>query len=108
MTLNEYQLEAKKTAIFPKEAAFEYLTLGLMGEAGEIANKYKKVIRDNNGELDNERRKELIDECGDVLWYLANLASQLNIDMGSIGALNIKKLMDRQKRDKLKGSGDQR
>jgi len=108
MTLNEYQREAKSTAIYPKDKAFEYLTLGLVGEAGEIANKVKKIIRDSDGKMSTEQRKQLIDECGDVLWYLAGLATELQIDMGSVGALNIMKLKDRQSRDKLKGSGDTR
>ena len=108
MTLNEYQQKAKQTAIYPKEQALEYLTLGLVGEAGEIANKVKKVIRDDDGGLSSKKREELIGELGDVLWYLANLATELDTYMHVVGELNIGKLTDRKMRGALKGSGDKR
>ncbi len=76
LVASDYQLKAKETAIFPKDKALEYLCLGLVGEAGEIANKAKKVIRDNKKDHD------LGGEIGDVLWYCAMLADHLKLDLG--------------------------
>ena len=81
----------------------QYLALGITGEAGEIADKIKKKERD--GELDEE---DLSKEIGDVLWYLSQLASQLDRDLGEIAEENIEKLQDRDERDKISGSGDNR
>jgi NTP pyrophosphatase (non-canonical NTP hydrolase) len=104
-----YQEKARETAIFPKNKAMEYLTLGLTGEAGEIANKVKKFIRD--GAAKDEylaKRIEIGYEIGDVLWYCAVLAEELDMNLGHIMENNLQKLADRKKRGTLSGSGDNR
>jgi NTP pyrophosphatase (non-canonical NTP hydrolase) len=104
-----YQEKACETAIFPKNKAMEYLTLGLTGEAGEIANKVKKFIRD--GAAQDEylaKRIEIGYEIGDVLWYCAVLAKEMEMDLGHIMENNLQKLADRKKRGTLSGSGDNR
>jgi|TARA_B110000285_G_scaffold80078_1_gene92440 NTP pyrophosphatase (non-canonical NTP hydrolase) len=102
MYLNQYQQTAKETAIYPKERAIEYLTLGLTGEAGEVANKVKKVIRDGSSPDD------IIHELGDVLWYLAMLATELGYSLDTIADKNLWKLANRKTRNVLGGSGDNR
>ena len=109
ITAAEYQSRACETAIFPKHKAMEYLTLGLTGEAGEIANKVKKFIRD--GAAQDEylaKRIEIGYEIGDVLWYCAVLAEELEMNLGHIMEKNLQKLADRKKRGTLSGSGDNR
>jgi len=104
-----YQEKACETAIFPQNKAMEYLTLGLTGEAGEIANKVKKFIRD--GAAQDEylaKRIEIGYEIGDVLWYCAVLAKEMEMDLGHIMENNLQKLADRKKRGTLSGSGDNR
>lgn len=101
---NFYQDEARKTAIYPNNYKVTYPLLGLTGEVGEFANKYKKVIRDGIT-LD---RKDLESELGDILWYLSNLASDLGISLDAIAANNIMKLKNRMDRGVIKGSGDNR
>jgi len=109
ITAAEYQSRACETAIFPKKQAMEYLTLGLTGEAGEIANKVKKFIRD--GAAKDEylaKRIEIGYEIGDVMWYCAVLAEELEMNLGHIMEKNLEKLADRHKRGKISGSGDNR
>ena len=109
ITAADYQSRACETAIFPKQQAMEYLTLGLTGEAGEIANKVKKFIRD--GAAKDEylaKRIEIGYEIGDVLWYCAVLAEELEMNLGHIMEKNLEKLADRHKRGKISGSGDNR
>ena len=109
ITAAEYQSRACETAIFPKKQAMEYLTLGLTGESGEIANKVKKFIRD--GAAKDEylaKRIEIGYEIGDVLWYCAVLAEELEMNLGHIMEKNLEKLADRHKRGKISGSGDNR
>ena len=109
ITAADYQARACETAIFPKKQAMEYLTLGLTGEAGEIANKVKKFIRD--GAAKDEylaKRIEIGYEIGDVLWYCAVLAEELEMNLGHIMEKNLEKLADRHKRGKIGGSGDHR
>ncbi|MGI6278731.1 MAG: nucleoside triphosphate pyrophosphohydrolase family protein [Patescibacteria group bacterium] len=109
MDFDNYQKEAKKTAIYPDRGKnFIYPTLGLVGEAGEIAEKIKKIIRDEKGLVSEEKRKELNKELGDVLWYLANLADELNLSLEEIAKANLTKLASRQKRNCLHGDGDNR
>ncbi len=109
MTFEEYQKQARTTAIYPDLGNnFIYPTLGLVGEAGEIAEKIKKVLRDGNGEITEEKRSELNKELGDVLWYLANLSVELGISLENIAANNLEKLKSRQERNQLHGSGDNR
>jgi NTP pyrophosphatase (non-canonical NTP hydrolase) len=109
ITAAVYQEKACETAIFPKNKAMEYLTLGLTGEAGEIANKVKKFIRD--GAAKDEylaKRIEIGYEIGDVLWYCAVLAEELDMNLGHIMENNLQKLADRKSRGTLSGSGDNR
>ncbi|MDD2909887.1 MAG: nucleoside triphosphate pyrophosphohydrolase family protein [Candidatus Pacebacteria bacterium] len=109
MNFNEYQQKARQTAIYPnKDNNFIYPTLGLVGEAGEVAEKIKKVIRDNNGIITQEKKEEIKKELGDVLWYIANLAHELNIDLEDIAEGNIEKLFSRMERNKVHGDGDNR
>jgi NTP pyrophosphatase (non-canonical NTP hydrolase) len=105
ITASLYQQKACKTAIFPKETALAYLTLGLAGEAGEIANKAKKLIRDGDNPA---KRAEITKELGDVCWYIAVLAHELGVNLGKVMEDNIEKLADRQSRGMLGGSGDNR
>ena len=103
MTLSSYQKVAVNTAIYPTQHAITYPALGLAGEAGEVANKVKKIIRD--GKLD---KSALGAEIGDCLWYIAALCRDLNLDLGEIAKANLEKLQDRKARGTLKGSGDKR
>jgi len=109
ITAAVYQEKACETAIFPKNKAMEYLTLGLTGEAGEIANKVKKFIRD--GAAKDEYLAKPIEigyEIGDVLWYCAVLAEELDMNLGHIMENNLQKLADRKSRGTLSGNGDNR
>lgn len=108
MNLNEYQEKAVSTAIYPAEQIIIYPALGLNGEAGEVAEKVKKMIRDDNGILTFERRRDLVKELGDVLWYIANCANDIGCDLEEVAQINIDKLAKRKADDKLKGSGDNR
>jgi NTP pyrophosphatase (non-canonical NTP hydrolase) len=85
-----------------------YFTLGLTGEAGEVADKIKKIYRDKQGVLSPEDREAIISEMGDVLWYIAMLADELDVDLSVVAHNNITKLRDRQVRGTLRGSGDDR
>ena len=109
MDFKEYQKKSRKTAIYPQKGKnFVYPTLGLVGEAGEIAEKIKKAIRDDGGKISNARREEIVKEMGDVLWYLAQLATELGVSFNQVAEENLKKLFSRKKRGKLHGSGDSR
>jgi NTP pyrophosphatase (non-canonical NTP hydrolase) len=109
ITATLYQDKACETAIFPKHKAMEYLALGLTGEAGEIANKVKKFIRDGATEEEFlERKIQIGYEIGDVLWYCAVLAQEMGMNLGHVMEKNLEKLHDRKKRGKLSGSGDNR
>jgi len=105
MEMNEYQDAAQETAIYPKSHGLEYTALGLAGEAGEYANKVSKVLRDGGGAFD---RSAFIDELGDVLWFLALAAVEVDTTLDWVARRNINKLADRKDRDKLGGSGDER
>lgn len=108
MTLDEYQQAALKTAIYPESHAIVYPVLGLTGEAGEVADKIKKTIRDFDGKFSPERRREIALELGDVLWYAAALARDLGISLSEVAEMNIRKLADRSGRNALHGEGDNR
>ena len=108
MTLNEYQKAALETAVYPKEYKVIYPALGITGEAGECSDKVKKVIRDNNGEFTDDRKREIAKEIGDVLWYCATLAHDIGYSLEEIGEMNVEKLRSRKERNKLNGSGDNR
>lgn len=113
MELNEYQEKAAKYDLFRTSLDFNapgFLEkiLGLVGEAGEAADKVKKIIRDKSGYASKEDRAAIIKELGDVLWYLANVARYLDVSMSEVARINIEKLESRAKRDKLHGEGDER
>lgn len=109
MDFASYQKKSRKTAVYPDQGKnITYPTLGLVGEAGEVAEKVKKVIRDHGGQVNDEIRAELGKELGDVLWYLAQLATELGLSLEQLAEQNIEKLLSRQSRDKLHGSGDNR
>lgn len=108
LTLDDYQQNAGRTAVYPKggplgSSGVVYTALGLTGEAGEVANQVKKILRDDFGALLPERRAKLIDEVGDVLWYAAQLASELGISLAELAQRNLDKLSQRQKDGQLKG-----
>mgnify|MGYP003375126904 CR=1 FL=1 len=92
MTLNEYQRHALETAVYPEQSRIIYPTLGLTGEAGEVADKVKKVIRD----------------AGGVLWYCATLSHDLGFDLEEVAQTNVDKLRSRMQRHRIAGSGDNR
>ena len=108
MTLNEYQEHALETAIYPDDRRIIYPTLGLTGEAGEVADKVKKVIRDNGQQFTDERKLEIAKEIGDVLWYCATLSRDLGFDLEEVARMNVEKLRSRKERHLLHGSGDNR
>lgn len=109
MTFREYQLKAKETARFPdKDLIFVYTTLGLMGEAGEVAEKIKKIWRDKDKQINDSDREEIKKEMGDVLWYLSQLAEELKINFDDVAQTNLDKTKSRLDRNLLHGSGDNR
>mgnify|MGYP006279528419 FL=1 len=113
-TLNDFQRAARKTAIYPASEIVSYPALGLSGEAGEVANKVKKWLRgdDNTGgpqhPLTEDRKRQISSEIGGVLWYVANLAHDIDTDLESIAQENLTELADRADRGKLQGDGDKR
>lgn len=109
MNFKEYQEKSRKTAIYPKLGQnYIYPVLGLSGETGEVAEKFKKIIRDKNGIISEEDKTEIAKELGDVIWYLAQICSELNLSFENVAKNNIKKLQDRQNRKVLQGNGDNR
>jgi NTP pyrophosphatase (non-canonical NTP hydrolase) len=105
---SHYQKLSRRTAEYPREAWLAYPALGLAGEAGEVAEHAKKAIRDHAGTVGAERRAAMAKELGDVLWYVAQLASELELDLDEIAEVNLQKLQSRQRRGVLSGSGDER
>jgi NTP pyrophosphatase (non-canonical NTP hydrolase) len=109
MNPNDYQTAALKTAIYPNRGSnFIYPTLGLVGEAGEVAEKVKKILRDGDGTLTDPDRDKIALELSDVCWYLAVLAHELDYTLEELFQINIDKLASRQQRGVLSGSGDNR
>ena len=109
MDFKEYQNKSRETAFYPNLGKnFIYPTLGLVGEAGEIAEKIKKALRDNKGEIDEERLENLKKELGDVLWYVAQLSTELGLSLDEVANTNIEKLQSRKKRGVISGDGDDR
>ena len=109
MNFETYQINARKTAIYPGLGSnYVYPTLGLVGESGEVAEKVKKVIRDKNGIFDQETLIAIKKELGDVLWYISNLSSELNFSLEDIAEENLNKLKKRSMEGKIKGAGDNR
>jgi len=107
MLLDDYQKEATKTAVYDESNPIAYCLLGLTGEAGEVANKYKKVLRGDK-ELSNELRKEMAKELGDVMWYIAMTSKELGFTLDAIAQMNIAKLQSRRRNKTIKGDGDNR
>lgn len=115
MEFNEYQKKALITDLEGKQEGnnifylgFMTKALGLAGEAGEVTDDIKKILRDKGGEVSEEDREILVYELGDVMWYVAVIADYLGVPMEEIASKNLAKLADRQKRGKITGSGDNR
>ena len=109
MDLNDYQRESRKTALYPDVGRNAiYPTLGLVGEAGEVADKVKKILRDRNGLFDHESKEAIKFELGDVLWYISQLSSELGYSLEEVANANLHKLKNRKSRGKIQGSGDNR
>ena len=104
LTLDQYQQQAKATAVYPEDKAREYLVAGLAGEVGELASLFAKVWRGDG----NLKFPHAAAELGDVLWFVAMLADEIGCDLSDVAANNLNKLADRAERGKLKGSGDNR
>ena len=105
MLLDEYQERARTMAVYPGEFAYNYLALGVAGEAGEVANKVKKVLRDKNGVMDDTSRALIVDELGDVLWYIALMAHELGVTLQDVAEGNIAKLTERKARNLIHDVG---
>jgi NTP pyrophosphatase (non-canonical NTP hydrolase) len=109
MNFTAYQSKARGTAKYPVIGhGVIYPTLGLANEAGEVAGKIKKIFRDKDGVISEAERDALKAELGDVLWYIAQVATELDLSLDEIAEHNIHKLLDRQARGKIKGDGDNR
>lgn len=116
MTTNDfelYQLETAKTAVYPESGegtliALNYVALGLGNEAGEVQGKVKKIWRDDEGVITDEKREAILDELGDVLWYMARVADELGVSLDQVAERNLTKLFGRLERGTLGGSGDNR
>jgi len=109
MNFSDYQQKAKGTAKYPIIGhGVIYPTLGLTNEAGEVAGKIKKIFRDRSGVIGEMEREALKAELGDVLWYLAQVATELDLSLDEIAEANLAKLLDRQARGKIQGDGDDR
>ena len=116
MDFEEYQKKSRKTALYPsvspatgddgKSSNFIYPSLGLAGEVGELLNKLKKVIRDKKFKIDDDLKKTIEDELGDILWYLSQLATEFDLSLDDVAQKNIEKLYSRMERDMIKGEGD--
>ena len=107
-TFDAYQTEAKETAIYPHNMKILYPALGLTGEAGEVANKVKKLVRDGLDNMPPDWREQIAGELGDVLWYSSAIATDLNMSLGQIAMSNRNKLNSRKERGKIGGFGDTR
>lgn len=109
MDLLIYQNQAKRTAVYPKQELINnltYLALGLSGESGEVANNIKKIIRDDYGQINSARFEQIVDEMGDVLWYLAMLCYELDTTLETVALRNLAKLRKRQRENTLHDKGD--
>jgi NTP pyrophosphatase (non-canonical NTP hydrolase) len=106
---NEYQSRALETAIYPNQGQnFIYPALGLVGEAGEVAEKVKKIIRDGDGFLTDTDKEKIAKELSDVCWYVAVLAHEIDYSLDEIFEINLAKLASRKERGVISGSGDDR
>lgn len=109
MNFSDYQTRSRTTAQYPSIGhPVIYPVLGLTNEAGEVAGKIKKVFRDKDGQISPETREALASELGDVLWYLAQVCTELEISLDQVAESNLAKLLDRQARGRIQGDGDNR
>ncbi len=109
MNFNDYQTKSRKTAKYPAIGhPVIYPALGLVNEAGEVAGKVKKIFRDKGGVIGEAEREALKSELGDVLWYIAQVCTELGLSLDEVAEYNIHKLYDRLERGKIKGDGDNR
>ena len=109
MDFDDYQRESRETALYPEVGSNAiYPTLGLVGEAGEVADKVKKILRDNHGLFDDESKEAIKFELGDVLWYISQLSSELGYELEDVANANLQKLNSRKSRGRIQGSGDNR
>lgn len=109
MNFSDYQKRSRVTAQYPTIGhPVIYPVLGLANEAGEVAGKIKKVFRDKGGEISAETRDALQAELGDVLWYISQVCTELEISLDDVAESNLAKLLDRQSRGKIRGDGDNR
>ena len=109
MTFDEYQKKSRETAVYPSAGSnFIYPTLGLAGEAGEVAEKIKKILRDHGGVVKSELKEEIKKELGDVLWYVAQISTEFGLSLRDIAVANLEKLQSRKNRGQIQGSGDNR
>jgi NTP pyrophosphatase (non-canonical NTP hydrolase) len=108
MTLQEYMTRATETASYPDAIKYLYVAAGLAGEAGEVANKAKKIYRDDDGMLTEARRQQMAKELGDVLWYWAMCCKQYGLDPSVVAEANLQKLRTRKAEGKIRGDGDDR
>lgn len=113
LTLKQYQQQAFTTALYPEKGtgtwgALSYAVLGLQGETGEVAEKVKKIWRDDGGVISAAKRLEIEAELGDVLWYLGGVCTELGLDLGEVAEKNLEKLASRKDRGVLHGNGDHR
>tara|TARA_R110001632_G_scaffold185610_1_gene305940 strand:+ start:569 stop:943 length:375 start_codon:yes stop_codon:yes gene_type:complete len=108
MDFNTYQETAVSTAIYPDTHRILYPALGMAGEAGEVANKVKKLIRDGPEGMADDWKEQIASEIGDVMWYCAALANDINMPLALIAAQNRDKLLARKQKGTLQGSGDTR
>ncbi|KXK13141.1 MAG: MazG nucleotide pyrophosphohydrolase [Chloroflexi bacterium OLB14] len=109
MNFTDYQQKSRATAKYPVIGhGVIYPTLGLVNEAGEVSGKIKKIFRDKDGVIGEAEKEALKAELGDVLWYIAQVCSELNLSLDEVAQANIEKLLDRQARGKIQGDGDNR
>lgn len=109
MDLNTYQEQARSTAIYPNLGSnIIYPSLGICGEAGEVAEKVKKIIRDDGGVVTDVKRDAIAAELGDILWYVSQLAAEIDYSLEDIAQMNLDKLSSRKERGVIAGSGDNR
>lgn len=108
-SFNDYQQQSRKTwNLVHTDHLIVYPTLGLANEAGEVAGKVKKIFRDKNGVISEEDRQALKGELGDVLWYLAQICTELNLTLEEVAQANLEKLFSRLERGAIRGEGDHR
>lgn len=107
-TFDDYQIVAARTAVYPDDVRILYPALGLAGEAGEVANKVKKIYRDDGGRVTDHRRAQVARELGGVLWYVAAVCTDMDLNMGDVARENAAILASRQELGRLHGDGDER